>query len=206
MRSGRTWLRFLTVTNLAEWNKRDGKSLRRKHQKLVRVPKPTGNGVCPAKVQRAKRLQYAIKASASVVDIHDDIEATYDGGLSITLRLDHQDELQLVDSTNSPSTAKNVSTTVATLGSASFIPSAMMQSPQSEVTQSATSAPLQATARAGPEPSELAELSKTLGKRRASSADTVSLRQTARRRILRKTKYPTMPKAVLERKKAQRAG
>ncbi|KAF4039343.1 hypothetical protein GN244_ATG08476 [Phytophthora infestans] len=171
-------------TNIpAGWTERDRESLKRKYQKLVRVPKPTGNGACPAEVQRAKRLQYAIEASIAVVDIHDDTETTDDGGLSRALQLDHQDELQWVDSTNAPSTDEDVSTTVATSFSDSFISSTSMQSPQTNVTQSAASTPLQATARAGLEPSELAELSKTLGKRRASSTDTVSLSQTARRRI-----------------------
>ncbi|KAF4139875.1 hypothetical protein GN958_ATG10925 [Phytophthora infestans] len=112
-------------TNIpAGWTERDGESLKRKYQKLVRVPKPTGNGACPAEVQRAKRLQYAIEASIAVVDIHDDTETTDDGGLSRTLRLDHQDELQWVDSTNAPSTDEDVSTTVATSFSDSFISSA----------------------------------------------------------------------------------
>ncbi|KAF4027883.1 hypothetical protein GN244_ATG20489 [Phytophthora infestans] len=112
-------------TNIpAGWTERDGESLKRKYQKLVRVPKPTGNGACPAEVQRAKRLQYAIEASIAVVDIHDDTETTDDGGLSRTLRLDHQDELQWVDSTNAPSTDEDVSTTVATAFSDSFISSA----------------------------------------------------------------------------------
>ncbi|KAF4028787.1 hypothetical protein GN244_ATG19516 [Phytophthora infestans] len=112
-------------TNIpAGWTERDGESLKRKYQKVVRVPKPTGNGACPAEVQRAKRLQYAIEASIAVVDIHDDTETTDDGGLSRTLRLDHQDELQWVDSTNAPSTDEDVSTTVATSFSDSFISSA----------------------------------------------------------------------------------
>ncbi|EGZ18959.1 hypothetical protein PHYSODRAFT_498000 [Phytophthora sojae] len=59
-------------TNIpAGWTERDGDSLKRKFQKLVRVPKPTGNGTCPEEVQRAKRLQYAIEASLSVVQLHD---------------------------------------------------------------------------------------------------------------------------------------
>ncbi|EGZ24847.1 hypothetical protein PHYSODRAFT_403980, partial [Phytophthora sojae] len=45
--------------------------LKRKFQKLVRVPKPTGNGTCSEEVQRAKRLQYAIEASLAVVQLHD---------------------------------------------------------------------------------------------------------------------------------------
>ncbi|OWZ01521.1 hypothetical protein PHMEG_00027066 [Phytophthora megakarya] len=55
--------------------------------------------------------------------------------------------------------------------------------PQTPSDTSATSTPLQATARAGMEPSELAELSRALGKRSSSSTTDTSLSQTARRRI-----------------------
>ncbi|KAG1692921.1 hypothetical protein DVH05_024245 [Phytophthora capsici] len=54
------------------WTEREGDSLKRKFQKLVRVPKPSGDGVCPEEVQRAKRLQYNIEAAIAVVDLHED--------------------------------------------------------------------------------------------------------------------------------------
>ncbi|OWY99240.1 hypothetical protein PHMEG_00029790 [Phytophthora megakarya] len=60
-------------TNIpAGWTERDGDSLKRNFQKLVCVPKPTGDGTCPEEVRRAKRLQYAIEAAMAVVDLNDD--------------------------------------------------------------------------------------------------------------------------------------
>ncbi|EEY68152.1 uncharacterized protein PITG_04540 [Phytophthora infestans T30-4] len=56
---------------------RDGDILKRKFQKLVQVPKPSGNCLCPDEVQRAKRLQYAIESPIAVIDLHDENPDTF---------------------------------------------------------------------------------------------------------------------------------
>nr|KAE8922048.1 hypothetical protein PF009_g27678 [Phytophthora fragariae] len=158
-------------TNIpAGWTERDGDSLKRKFQKLVRVPKPTGKKYM--EVQRAKRLQYAIEASLAVVQLHDNFsDEEFEEGDP-----DHGTMNADVEAANTvPMTASSPLSPVAD--------SQLAQTPPATLSRPADpSTPLQATPRAGLEPSELAELSASLGKHSAASA-AVSLSQTARRCI-----------------------
>ncbi|KAE9233689.1 hypothetical protein PF004_g9589 [Phytophthora fragariae] len=120
----------------------------------------TRNGTCPEEVQRAKRLQYAIEASLAVVQLHDNFsdeefeEGDPDHG---TMNADVEAANPVPMTASSPISRPTDSQLTQT-------PPATLSRP------TAPSTPLQATPRAGLEPSELAELSASLGKHRIINA------------------------------------
>ncbi|ETV83002.1 hypothetical protein H257_04750 [Aphanomyces astaci] len=58
------------VMSMARSRERDGISLRRRFQGLNNKTKPTGTSYCPPKIERAKRLYWAIESKVDVMELH----------------------------------------------------------------------------------------------------------------------------------------